>query len=292
MVINSFSSYLDASPPLSSSPDLPRTGLDHSRRHTSIGLATRYTRIVKTGLKRNHRSHVYLFRYRLIMKSNEKIKPIYGYDIRLKTLMKSGYVYVISTDLYRSKDIYKIGFTDNLERRLKQFNNTRTQEDQYYIVNVWKTVKYTTLETCIHQALVSYKLKNELFQCSLTKINDTVKNIFTRNSFFNHYDIVIEGATLNKAKWNKNHFSIMSGGLEIMMNDKNMIGEVKRWISVSDKYNLYQFICPSYFDDLLSFLKETYSACEVDDVATILESTTICGSVNSISDELAELCIE
>jgi len=174
--------------------------------------------------------------------------------------MKSGYVYVISTHLYKTKDIYKIGFTDNLERRLKQFNNTRTSEDQYYIVNYWKTVNYVTLETYIHRALVEHNLKNELFQCPLNKINDTVKQIFNRNSFFNHYDIIIEQADQYKLKWYKEpgHFSIQCGGIEIIMNDKRIVAEVRKWLSINDKYKLYQYICPSYFDDLVVFLKDRY----------------------------------
>ena len=198
--------------------------------------------------------------------------------------MKSGYVYVISTDLYKEKNIYKIGFTYNLERRLKQFNNTRAHDDQYYIVNYWKTVRYMTLETLIHQALASHRLKNELFQYPLDKINKVVREILSKNSFFNHYDLIIEGAEQHKVGWHTKHkhFSIESGGIEIMMNDKHIVDEVRKWISVNDKYNLYQFICPSYFDDLVAFLKERYvtkdtegSGDEVDQLTSRMTDMTM-----------------
>lgn len=208
--------------------------------------------------------------------------------------MKSGYVYVISTDLYRENDIYKIGFTDNLERRMKQFNNTRTYDDQYYIVNCWKTVRYMTLETQIHQALVSHNVKNELFRCPLDKINEVVREIFNKNSFFNHYDIVIEGAEQHKVKWHASHnyFSIKSGGIEIMMNEKNMVEEVRKWISVNDKYNLYQFICPSYFDDFIGFLKTQYTS-DVDDLAAEMTNMTLGDtSVDSVRKSMALLSHE
>lgn len=211
--------------------------------------------------------------------------------------MKSGYVYVISTDLYKERDIYKIGFTDNLERRMKQFNNTRTHDDQYYIVNCWKTVRYMTLETQIHRDLVSHHLKNELFQCPLDKINDTVREIFSKNSFFNHYDLVIEGAEQNKVRWHANHnyFSIESGGIEIMMNEKNMVGEVRKWISVNDKYNLYQFICPSYFDDLIALaLLKTQYASDVDDLASEMTGMTLgcVDTVDSVNESMSTLNID
>lgn len=207
--------------------------------------------------------------------------------------MKSGYVYVISTDLYKEKDIYKIGFTDNLERRMKQFNNTRIYDDQYYIVNCWKTVRYMTLETEIHRALVSHHLKNELFQCPLDKINEVVRDIFSKDSFFNHYDLVIEGAEQHKVKWHAihNYFSIESCGIEIMMNEKNMEEEVRKWISVNDKFNLYQFICQSYFDDLIGFLKTQYTS-DVDDLAAEMTNMTLGDtSVDSVDVGMNELKI-
>jgi len=210
--------------------------------------------------------------------------------------MKSGYVYVISTDLYKEKDIYKIGFTDNLERRMKQFNNTRTHDDQYYIVNCWKTVRYMTLETQIHRALANHHLKNELFQCPLDKINEVVREIFNKNSFFNHYDLIIEGAEQHKVRWHAKHnyFSIESGGIEIMMNEKNMVDEVKRWISVNDKYNLYQFICPSYFDDLIVFLKTQYTTSDVDDLASEMTDMTlgVDDSVDGVNENMSTLKID
>ena len=193
--------------------------------------------------------------------------------------MKSGYVYVISTNLYKVQNIYKVGFTDNLERRLKQFNNTRTDDDQYHICNYWKTVHYMTLETYIHRNLAEHHLKNELFQCPLDKINNVVKQIFSKNSFFNHYDLIIDGADTNKVKWYEDdkYFSIKSGDIEIMMNEKNMVEETKKWISVNDKHNLYQFICSSYFDELIAFLKEQYRHDGVNELATGVMSMTLGG---------------
>ena len=191
--------------------------------------------------------------------------------------MKNGYVYVISTDLYKEDNIYKIGFTDNLERRLKQFNNTRTADDQYYIVNCWKTVRYMALETRIHKALVDHHLKNELFQCPIDKINFVVGEIYN-NSFFNHYDLIIEGAEQQKVKWHAKHnyFSIESKGIEIMMNDKCIVDEMKKWISANDKYNLYQFICPSYFNEFVAFLKKNYMATDdVDDLVSKITDMTL-----------------
>ena len=207
--------------------------------------------------------------------------------------MKIGYVYVISTDLYKEKDIYKIGFTDNLERRLKQFNNTRTHDDQYRVINCWKTACYMTLETRIHRALASHHLKNELFQCPLDKINNVVKEIFDKDSFLNHYDLVIEGVEKHKVRWHASHsyFSIESGGIEITMNDELIVDEVKRWISVNDKYNLYRFICPAYFDRLVAFMKEECATGEEHQLATSMTDMTL-GEADALSEGMNALTIE
>jgi hypothetical protein len=202
--------------------------------------------------------------------------------------MKVGYVYVISTDLYKTRNIYKIGFSDNLERRLKQFNNTRTHDDQYYIVNYWKTVKYMTLETCIHHALKEHKLKNELFECPLDKINNTVKNIIDTNSFLTHHDLIIKNADKYNVKWHKKHnyFSMEFEDIEVRMNDQIIITELKSWISVNDKYDLYRFICPAYFDDLISFLKSRYIYDEIDKVVEMTKNMGLVSNPLHARDEI------
>ena len=63
------------------------------------------------------------------------------------------------------------------------------------------------------------------------------------------------------------------------MNDKSIVDEVKKWISVNDKYNLYRFISSSYFNDLVGFLKDRYGVEDVDELATCMEDMTMSETV-------------
>ena len=142
--------------------------------------------------------------------------------------MKNGYVYVITTDLYKLKNIYKIGYTEDLNKRLKQFNNTRTYFDKFFISNCWKTTNYMSLETKIHNILKDYRLKNELFQVNIETINKIVENIFKDDTFFIHYDLVVENANKLKLQWleNKNYFILDYDGVIVMMNDVRITDEM------------------------------------------------------------------
>jgi hypothetical protein len=148
-------------------------------------------------------------------------------------------------------------------------------------------VHYVTLETRIHRALTEHHLKNELFKCPIDKINDTVNQIY-KNSFFNHHDLIIDGVEANNVKWRKGYFSMECDGIEIMMNDNNMIEEIRKWISVNDRYNLYRFISSSYFDNLITFLKDICVCDDIDDLTTRITEITL-GDSNSDLDENMEM---
>jgi hypothetical protein len=77
-------------------------------------------------------------------------------------------------------------------------------------------------------------------------------------------------------------------GIEIMMNDNNMIEEIRRWISVNDRYNLYRFISLSYFDNLITFLKDICVCDDIDDLTTRITEITL-GDSNSDLDENMEM---
>ncbi len=43
--------------------------------------------------------------------------------------------------------------------------------------------------------------------------------------------------------------------LEIFLNESSLINEIKQWLSVFDKHNLYKFLHPSHFYNIVSYLK-------------------------------------
>ncbi len=52
-----------------------------------------------------------------------------------------------------------------------------------------------------------------------------------------------------------NLFSITDMNLEIFLNESSLINEIKQWLSVFDKHNLYKFLHPSHFYNIVSYLK-------------------------------------
>jgi len=175
-----------------------------------------------------------------------------------------GLVYVISTKAYFEQNIFKIGFTKCIEKRLKQFNNTRTAEDHFFLCFKHDTISYKELETLVHKNLEPYKCKNELFQLPLYEIQDTINKIVNAR-FFNHKDIIFDNACLYKLLWSKNTWVITlpPDNLQVFMNDDRTIEYIKEWIKPYDSLNLYRFISDSYYESLLSFLKTNFIAVDL-----------------------------
>lgn len=172
--------------------------------------------------------------------------------------LTKGFVYVISTETYFRQNIFKIGFTKCITQRLKQFNNTRTTEDHYFLCFKHNTINYKKLETLVHEALDPYKLNNELFQLPLFAIEETIKNIVNTN-FFNHKDVIFDNAHRYKLLWSKNIWLIThEDDLQVCMNNENLIEYIKKWLKPYDTFDLYRFISDDYYDSLLHFLRTNF----------------------------------
>lgn len=168
-----------------------------------------------------------------------------------------GCVYVISTDNYSKDNIYKIGCTRHLKKRLKIMNSTRIIQDQFKLIHFWKTVYYYTLESQAHKLFRNFRLNNEFFQVSLNEIIFGIDNlkVETRNSLVTHYDILLAYLEDNYICWNKilNTFLI---NYNKIVNEDEMVIIIKKLISANDKFNLYQFISNNYYTELLNFVKK------------------------------------
>ncbi len=52
-----------------------------------------------------------------------------------------------------------------------------------------------------------------------------------------------------------NLFSITDMNVEIFLNESSLINEIKQWLSVFDKHNLYNFYIQVIFYNIVSYLK-------------------------------------
>lgn len=183
-------------------------------------------------------------------------------------LLTLGYVYVITTDEYVKSNIYKIGFSKDLTRRLKTLNATRLLNDQFYAVTHWRTVNYKELETGLHQTLKQYRRNNEFFECPFEKILEAIEIFLAgKSSSFIHNDVILIEAGERNTKWlpAKKQFRIDSGDIQIMMNEQRMIEEIKAWIDPFDRCNLYRYAHRSFWDNLLTVVKTNFEErdCEL-----------------------------
>lgn len=171
--------------------------------------------------------------------------------------MEVGCVYIITTQLYEPLDIYKIGCTKDINRRLKTMNASRASFDKFFIVNQIQTFHYFKLEQGLHKLLQKYRLNNEFFQCNVDIIENAISNYANTNVFMLHDDKIAHVAIEKKLKWfqKNNLFSITDNNLEIFLNESSLINEIKQWLSVFDKHNLYKFLHPSHFYSIISYLK-------------------------------------
>ena len=84
----------------------------------------------------------------LQQESNKKDKEIEQRKIEnelhiknMATKEKNGYIYIATTDIYASKNQFKIGRTDNLVKRLPPYQTGRTDDDDFYYVFIFECYK-------------------------------------------------------------------------------------------------------------------------------------------------------
>jgi len=180
-----------------------------------------------------------------------------------------GYVYIITSNNYKQKSIYKIGFSTNLVKRLKLFNATRMDDDLFYCVRHWRTVHYSKLEAFLHSHLQQHRKKNEFFKVSLKLIENVVEKFAKVNGPQFFYDDVV---LIKKEEFevqyypSKNIFlyydpgcangTVGRGSSRIRYVDEmGMRNVVAEWLSCVDVYGLLKFTADHVLDRLVNLLR-------------------------------------
>lgn len=175
-----------------------------------------------------------------------------------------GCVYVVTTDCYKNKSIFKIGFTTNLSKRLKTFNTTRMSDDLFYCVRQWRTVHYSKLEAFLHQHLKDYRRKNEFFEVDLQMIEEGAELFaMTHGPQFFYEDVVLINAEIFEVEYlePKKMFIFTATNHRIIHTDDiGMRDVITGWLSCVDVYGLLKFSAGDVLDRLVMILKQ---ACAV-----------------------------
>lgn len=180
-----------------------------------------------------------------------------------------GYVYVVTTNHYQDRSIFKIGFTTNLTKRLKTFNATRMDDDLFYCVRHWRTIHYSKMEAFLHTHLKEYRKKNEFFKVSISLIEDGAKLFAETNGpqFF-HEDVILVNAEFYDVQYisSKNIFLFadhektthFSKGLSRIRHadEFDMRTVISDWLSCVDTHKLVRFMSIDAIDRLVTLLKQ------------------------------------
>ncbi|AGR56859.1 bro [Hemileuca sp. nucleopolyhedrovirus] len=96
-----------------------------------------------------------------------------------------GYFYVASTNSYIGKNLYKIGQTTNLERRLATLNCGRANFDHMDYVLYTKPITYfVLLEKMVKRHLKTYRNSGEVYEVDLEIVINIIINCIGNHFFY------------------------------------------------------------------------------------------------------------
>ena len=96
---------------------------------------------------------------------------------RKREEQEKGYVYVFSNPMYSyyGENVYKIGYSKDPEKRVRDFDTSYPEETT--IVYTYKHERARVLEQSVHKALDMFRLfpNREFFKCSVPTIREIVE---------------------------------------------------------------------------------------------------------------------
>ena len=102
-------------------------------------------------------------------------------ELRIKkTKKEKHYLYVMHNPvfLYYGPNVYKIGYSQNVERRVLDYNTSYIDESR---ILYSKEVSSKECEICLHQIMKAYRVnpKREFFDCPLSQIIVFIETLFS-----------------------------------------------------------------------------------------------------------------
>ncbi len=112
----------------------------------------------------------------------EQAKSALNLNIAMKAntiqkLEKTDFVYIATNQINSRGNIYKIGKTKDLKKRICNFNINASNENLYYYSFVFHTHSSETIEAVLLKLLKPFQYKNELFQLHYSLLHKIVLNI-------------------------------------------------------------------------------------------------------------------
>ena len=97
-----------------------------------------------------------------------------------------GHLYIVNNEEEHGLNCFKVGFTNDLKRRLDDFNSATTTIGEYKLQGYIITKDVEEVEKKVHKSLNSYRVRRdrEFFRCSLSIINNAILE--------NSHDLIFE----------------------------------------------------------------------------------------------------
>ncbi|AUR45084.1 Bro-c protein [Spilosoma obliqua nucleopolyhedrosis virus] len=103
--------------------------------------------------------------------------------VKFNSAPVKGYFYAATTLLYAERNLFKIGQTTNLTRRLAALNCGRADDDQMqYVLQTEPTVHHTLLEKLMKQELRPYRNSGEVYCTDFEHIKRALESCLRRCS--------------------------------------------------------------------------------------------------------------
>ena len=90
-----------------------------------------------------------------------------------------GHLYIVNNEEEHGLNCFKVGFTNDLKRRLDDFNSATTTIGEYKLQGYIITKDVEEVEKKVHKSLNSYRVRRdrEFFRCSLSIINNAILGV-------------------------------------------------------------------------------------------------------------------
>ncbi len=110
-----------------------------------------------------------------LRKAKESSEIMKRLVVKKVSLERTQYIYIASNDRYAKNNLFKVGFTTNIQGRLNGYQCGRSPEDKMKYLYMMKCVNAKALESYIFTKLESFRYSNELYQIRLSCLIDILK---------------------------------------------------------------------------------------------------------------------
>lgn len=190
-----------------------------------------------------------------------------------------GYIYCLYNPIFThyGENVYKLGKTSNLEKRIHLFTTPYIEKSRYIITSI-KLIDKNIAEQILFTELKDYRIQNnrEFFNCDLELIKNTFEKIETIFRDNDTQEKLLVYLNTNSAKINKKDIYIYNIMNSEDLNDDefNILHNKKSKICQEEKYKIIKYIFKKIFniqiDNYETYVIYQKKLCEIKNMSQII----------------------